>query len=89
MSKVVQFLETLACGPADLTAEEFAGAVARADIADAMKQALLARDIDALRAALGGRAEMLCMIVPAENDEPVEDEPSEDDDQERNDAQAF
>ena len=75
MSNVVQFLETLACTPAPLSADEFTTAVARSGLPEEMKQALLARNIEALSAALGGRAQMLCMVVPAENDEPVEDEP--------------
>lgn len=74
MSNVVQFLETLACAPSTLSAEDFAAAVGTADLPAEMKQALLARDIDALSAALGGRSRMLCMVVPAENDEPVEDD---------------
>ena len=74
MSNVVQFLETLACHPSPLSADEFAAAVGHSGLPAEMQRALLARDIDALSASLGGRAQMLCMVVPAENDEPVEDD---------------
>lgn len=75
MSNAVRFLESIACQPNPMSAAEFAAAVGRSDLPAEMKQALLARDIDALSASLGGRAQMLCMVVPAENDEPVEEDP--------------
>jgi len=74
MSNVVQFLETVACLPIPMSADDFADAVAHSGLPAEMQQALLARDIEALRVSLGGRAQMLCMVVPAENDEPVDDD---------------
>ncbi len=74
MSNVVQFLEELARATKPLSAEEFAAAVASAGVDAAAYRALLDRNADALNQALGGRPAMMCMIVPAENDEPQPEE---------------
>jgi hypothetical protein len=77
MSNVVQFLEALARNPKPLSAEDFAAAVADAQLDQASKEALLLRDANALNELLGGRTKMICMIAPAENDEPQQDEDRE------------
>jgi len=74
MSNVVQFLETLARNPKPLSAEDFATAIADASLEPAARQALIARDADVLNQLLGGRLSMMCLIAPAENDEPQEEE---------------
>jgi hypothetical protein len=74
MSNVVQFLETLARNPKPLSAEDFAVAVANAELGTASQQALLAKDANALNRVLGGRPMMMCLVAPAENDEPQDDE---------------
>jgi hypothetical protein len=77
MSNVVQFLESLACNPGTLSAEQLASAIADSDLEPAVREALLNRDAEALNAAVGGRSTVLCFVAPAENDEPQEEEPQE------------
>lgn len=74
MSNVVQFLETMARNPKSLSTEDFAVAVANAALEPASQHALLERDADALNRILGGRPTMMCLVAPAENDEPKDDE---------------
>jgi hypothetical protein len=80
MSNVVQFLEALARNPKPLSAEDFAVAIANSELEPGAQQALLARDADVLNQLLGGRASMMCLIAPAENDEPQEEEREGEDD---------
>ncbi|WP_457096952.1 hypothetical protein [Lysobacter sp. P5_B9] len=77
MSNVVQFLENLARNPKQLSAEDFAAAVAKAGVDSAAYKALMERNAEALNQALGGRLAMMCMIVPAENEEPKEGDEQE------------
>ena len=79
MPDVVRFLETLAVNPA-ASPEELAAAVRDLAVDPALANALLAGDTEVLGALLGGRAKMICMIAPAENDEPVREEEQEDND---------
>jgi hypothetical protein len=74
MSNVVQFLEALARNPKPLSAEEFAAVVVGAELEPAAERAVLARDANAINQLLGGRISMMCLIAPAENDEPQEEE---------------
>jgi hypothetical protein len=74
MSNVVQFLEALARNPKPLSATDFAAAVDNVELDPATRQALLDQNADALNQALGGRLKMMCIIAPAENDEPQEGE---------------
>lgn len=85
MSNMVQFLETLGSNPAltMLSASEFEAIVAKLDVDDSQRQALLARDGAALNDMLGGRERMLCVIWPAdeparEDDQPGDEAPAED-----------
>ena len=74
MSNVVEFLEALARNSKPLSAEDLASAVARASSDPVVQGALLTGDTAALSQLLGGRARMICMVAPAENEEPVEDD---------------
>src|SRR5688572_29923332 len=74
MSNVVQFLESLACNPKSMSPQALADAVALTSLGAAEREALMSRNVDALNLVVGGRASMMCMIVPAENDEPQQDD---------------
>ena len=90
MSNVVQFLEALARSPKAMTEEDFVTSVVNAELDPGSKQALLERNTDSLNELLGGRAKMICMIAPAENDEPQreEEQESEEDAPEREQSRA-
>ena len=77
MSNVVQFLEAMARNPKPLSPDDFASAIAGTQLDQATKEALLQRDAIVLNELLGGRPKMICMIAPAENDEPKQDENDE------------
>lgn len=79
MTNVVQFLETLARDPNPMSADQFTAAIARTEMDPSAQKALLERNAEALNKALGGRLKMMCMVVPAENDEPQEDEDNDKD----------
>ncbi|GAB3346195.1 hypothetical protein [Lysobacter tyrosinilyticus] len=74
MSNVVQFLEALARNPKPMSPEEFASDVISAELDAAAETALLQRDAIGLSRAIGGRSNVMCLIVPAENDEPQEND---------------
>ena len=78
MSNIVQFLEALARNPKPLSQEDFVAAVSQAALDAASTQALLERDAKGLNGLLGGRPRMVCMIAPAENDEPQREDEQED-----------
>lgn len=77
MSNVVQFLESLARHTRPLSAEGFATAVADAGLEPAERQAVMACDPNAINQLLGGRMAMMCLIAPAENDEPQQEQEDE------------
>jgi hypothetical protein len=85
MTDVIRFLESMGSNPAltNLTATEYAAAVAALDADQAQKQALLDRDHAALNRLLGGRSKMYCSQYPAREDQPLdpqqEPEPQDDD----------
>ena len=62
MSNVVQFLETLGAAPNTLSAANYAQAVEALSVDQASRDALLARDANALNHLLAGRAAMRCFI---------------------------
>lgn len=74
MSNVVQFLEAMARNPKLLSAEDFAAAVVNFGLDPDAQNALIARDAGALNKVLGGRVSMMCLIAPAENEEPLEED---------------
>lgn len=81
MSNVIAFLETMGRTnlPGQLEAAAFETAVAASGVEDAARDALLAKDADALNDLLGGRMEMMCLLFPAEGDENKEDEQEDSD----------
>lgn len=80
MSNVIQFLERLGADPtlASLEDEAFEAAVDGLALDDAAREALLARDADALGGLLGGRPKMICMLFPADDDNKRKDDEQED-----------
>ncbi|WP_374604191.1 hypothetical protein [Arenimonas sp.] len=88
MSKVITFLETLGRShlPGQLAPEQYEAAVDAAGIEDAARDALLARDADALGGLLGGRMEMMCLLFPAEGDENKDDEQEDSDSPDKDDG---
>jgi len=78
MSNVVQFLEALARSPKPMSYEEFVAAVMRANLDPATSNALLQRDVAALKQQLGALNAAFCVIFPADNEEPKEGEEQED-----------
>ena len=84
MTDVIGFLESLGARPA-ITAGDYAAAVAGLGLAPGARDALLARDVPALSAALGGRGMMWCSIrSPDESPEeetPRREDPARDDPQ--------
>src|SRR5688500_10761870 len=81
MSNVIALLETLGADAslANMDAGEFAAAVAGLPLDDDARAALLARDADALNGLLGGRMQMMCLLFPADGQEPAEEQPAQDD----------
>lgn len=68
MPQTIQFLEALGRNPAPI---DYAAAVARLDVDEPQRQALLDRNPAALNDLLGGRHKMFLLILPA--DEPAPD----------------
>ena len=80
MSKVIDFLQALGDGSATTADAGFVAAVDALEVDDAMRQALLNRDQDAINLILGGRQNVFCLLVPAEEDDKQQDdEPDRDD----------
>ena len=75
MSKVIAFLENMGRTrlPGQFDAASYEAAVEAAQVEDVARDALLARDADALSGLLGGRLEMMCLLFPAEGDENKDD----------------
>jgi hypothetical protein len=59
---IVQFLETLGVAPNVLSAANYAHAVEALGVEDAARDALMARDANAISKSLGGRQENRCFI---------------------------
>ncbi|MFC5570422.1 hypothetical protein ACFPN1_10165 [Lysobacter yangpyeongensis] len=62
MSNVVHFLETLGASPNTLSAANYAQAVEALGVDAVSREALLARDTNAINHALDGRAAMRCLV---------------------------
>jgi len=83
MSNVIQFLESMGQNPAlnRLSPADYAAVVAALDVDCAQRQALLARDHVALNDLLEGQKQMMCVLLPADDDEKQqESEPGRDQD---------
>lgn len=82
MSNVIAFLESLGKNAAhsQLSGEAYVAAVEALALDDAPRQALLDRDASALSGLMGGRLKMMCLLFPADGEQPKEgDEPAEGD----------
>ncbi|GAB2651759.1 hypothetical protein [Arenimonas aestuarii] len=80
MSKVIDFLQALGDGSATTAEAGLVAAVDALGVDDAMRQALINRDQDAINLILGGRQNVFCLLVPAEEDDKQQDdEPDRDD----------
>jgi uncharacterized protein with beta-barrel porin domain len=82
MSNVIAFLESLGKNAAQsqLSGEAYVAAVEALALDDAPRQALLDRDANALSGLMGGRLKMMCLLFPADGEQPQEgEEPAEGD----------
>lgn len=82
MSNVIAFLEKMGnnAALANQAPEDYAAAVDALGLDDAPRQALLDRDASALNGLLGGRMQMMCLLLPADDEEKKDgDEPAEGD----------
>lgn len=82
MSHLIQFLERLGAdaGARQQSETDYATAVAALPVGDQARDALLARDADALGGLLGGRLQMMCILFPADGDEKKDDDQKDGDD---------
>lgn len=83
MSNVIEFLDRIGRNPMP-SAEDYAACVAALEVEAPEREALLARDADALNAILGGRAVMRCSVFEPSREpdqEPDGDVPDGDEDQ--------
>ena len=91
MSNVIAFLESLGNNAAQsqLSGDAYVAAVDALALDDAPRQALLDRDADALSSLMGGRLKMMCLLFPADGEEPQQgDEPVEGDEPAQDDQKA-
>lgn len=82
MTNAIQMLASMGANAsaARMSADQYAAAIAALDADDVLASALLDRDAVAISQALGGRARMVCMVAPAEEEQPAQqDQPSQDD----------
>ena len=88
MSKVIAFLENMGRTrlPGQFDPASYEAAVEAAQVEDVARDALLARDADALSGLLGGRLEMMCLLFPAEGDENKDDEQDDSDSPDKDDG---
>lgn len=84
MSNVIAFLEQMGSNAAlaSQAPEDYAAAVDALGLDDGPRQALLARDANALNGLLGGRLQMIGFLFPADGDEKKDGEEQEDDGEE-------
>lgn len=87
MSNVVKFLDELGRNP-DLSAEEYAQAVAAVPVGSDLKQALLDRDVSRINAILGQPCTLLSFLVPAEEEQPDEEKEEDSPDDKESEARA-
>ena len=76
MSHLIHFLERLGAdaGARHQSEADYATAVTALPVDDQARDALLARDADALGGLLGGRLQMMCILFPADGDEKKDDD---------------
>lgn len=82
MTNAIQMLANMGANAsaARMTADQYAAAIAALGADDALTTALLDRDVAAISRSLGGRATMVCMVAPAEEEEQPaqDDQPNQD-----------
>lgn len=81
MTHAVQFLEALACTPVEASGEVIQAMLGDVELQPDVREALLARDADALARLLGARASMVCSVAMPEDDAPLEDDKQPDGDE--------
>lgn len=83
MSNVIAFLESMGrnASLSRLSGDDYAAAVESLALDDSSRQALLARDAQALNGLAGGRLQMMCILLPADGDENQKDQNQEDGDE--------
>ena len=83
MSNVIAFLESMGrnASLSRLSGDDYAAAVGNLELDDSSRQALLARDAQALNGLAGGRLQMMCILLPADGDENQKDQNQEDGDE--------
>ena len=82
MSNVIAFLEKMGnnAALAHQSPDDYVAAVDQLGLDDAPRQALLDRDASALNGLLGGRMKMMCLLLPADGEEPQQGEEQPDGD---------
>jgi hypothetical protein len=75
MSEVIRLLETMGRNPA-VSAAEYAASVALLELEPSQRQPFLDRDPVSLGDLVGARVQMMCLILPAE-DEPSQGDEGE------------
>lgn len=80
MSKVIEFLEALGRGAVPVANEgDYVAAVEALDVDDQVRHALLARDAGSLAQLLGARPQMICALMPADDDDQRKDDDGDED----------
>jgi len=88
MSNVIAFLESVGKASAlSMQGEEFVAAVDALEVDDETRLALMSRDGAALGDLLGGRARMICALMPADDDNQKDSEEDDGEDQDSPDEQ--
>lgn len=77
MSNVIQFLEAM--GRAPMSDESYGNAVRSLDVDEAMREALLRKDQNAMSLLLGGRQNVMLLLLPADDEPGKDDTPNDDD----------
>ncbi len=81
MSHLIEFLESAAAKLTGLSQEDYARAVAALDIPQELRDALLARDADAINRIVDAGVPMMMILAPAENHPNDDRAPAEKDDE--------
>ena len=81
MSNIIEFLEKLGQSAplSDQSEAEFSASIEALELDDAARDALMARNSEALNELLGGRMQMMCLLFPAEGEENKDDDPDDSD----------
>ncbi|NMP33217.1 hypothetical protein HII17_16815 [Thalassotalea sp. M1531] len=80
MTKLLTTLEKIAQDASLQSAEALAAFVEQADLSEQEKAIILKQDSDAIAAKLDVKKDIVCFIVPAEDDEPAKESDEEEKD---------